>query len=119
MKHVVIIEDDLDLLDILGIMLIEAGYRVTKLTHMESVEQLIDMQADAFVIDEMLPVVNGHIICIILKSKPQTKHLPVVLISGDEKLPQMATLCEANAYLHKPFNSYKDLQRILEKALAA
>jgi len=119
MKHIVIIEDDQDLLDVLSLILTEAGYRVTALTQMESVEDLIDLQADAFVIDEMLPVVNGHIICIILKSKPQTKHLPVVLISADEKLPQMATLCEANAYLHKPFNSYTDLQRILEKALAA
>jgi len=119
MKHIVIIEDDIELLSLLSSLLEADGYRVTKLTHLESVEYLLSLNADAFIIDEALPVVNGHIICIILKSKPQTKHVPVVLMSGDANLENMATLCEANAYLRKPFDNYLDVQQVLAKALAA
>ncbi len=119
MKHIVIIEDDPELLSLLATLLEADGYRVTQLTHLESVEALINLNADAFIIDEILPVVNGHIICIILKSKPQTKHIPVVLISGDDKLQHVATLCEANAYIRKPFDDYKNVQQVLEETLAA
>ncbi len=119
MKHIVIIEDDIDLLSLLATLLEADGYKVTKLTHLESVEDLLNLNADAFIIDEVLPVVNGHIICIILKSKPQTRQVPVLLISGDDKLKQVAALCEADAYLHKPFDDYLDLQQVLAKTLAA
>lgn len=118
-KHIVVIEDDPELLLILETVLNEGGYRVTTLRQMDSVEGLIDLKADAFVIDEKLPVVNGHIICIILKSKPETRHLPVILISADEKLEHMASLCEANAFLSKPFNDYRDIQRLLNETMGA
>ena len=118
-KHVVVIEDDPDLLDFLVISLEEEGYRVTGLPQLESVEALVDLRASAFVIDEKLPGTSGHIICIILKSKPETQHLPVILISADESLKHRASLCEADGYLYKPFQDYRELQYLLDKVLVA
>ena len=117
-KHVVLIEDDPDILNLLVGCLEEGGYRVTPLAQLESVEELIALQADAFVIDEHLPVTSGHIICIILKSKPETRHLPVILISADEGLEHTASLCNADAYLLKPFDDYLQVQALLDKVLA-
>lgn len=117
-KHIVLIEDDPDILGLLTGCLEEGGYRVTPLAQLESVEELIALQADAFVIDEHLPVTSGHIICIILKSKPETRHLPVLLISADDGLAHTASLCNADAYLLKPFHDYLQVPTVLDQVLA-
>lgn len=117
-KHVVIIEDDEAMLEVLAATVSEAGYRVTALRQMNSVEELLALGADCFIIDEVLPVVNGHIICIILRSKPQTKDIPVLLISGDHRLEYVASLCEANGYLSKPFDAFTELPAQLHKLVA-
>lgn len=117
-KHVVIIEDDEDMLDVLTETVSKAGYRATGLRQMNSVEELLALGADCFIIDEKLPVVNGHIICIILRSKPENRDVPVLLISGDDKLEHVASLCEANGYLSKPFDVFSDLPAQLDKLVA-
>jgi DNA-binding response OmpR family regulator len=103
-KHIVLIEDNRELREIIQIILEGAGYRVTALPAISTVEHLIDLHADCFLIDEQLPIINGHIICIILSTKPQTKDIPVILMSAAEGLEGYASLCEAKAYLKKPFD---------------
>lgn len=59
--HVVIIEDNPALLAAVAEVLKDAGYRVTALNAIESLESLTELQADCFILDEHLPVVSGHI----------------------------------------------------------
>ncbi|RFZ91244.1 DNA-binding response regulator [Mucilaginibacter conchicola] len=118
-KHIVIIEDDQEILDLLTESLSRGGYRVTPLRHIRTFEELIDLAPDAYIIDELLPVINGHIICMILKSKPQTKNTPVLLISGDHRLEHVASLCEADDYLHKPFDAYHELPERLRSLIGS
>jgi DNA-binding response OmpR family regulator len=102
-RHIAIIEDDTSLLPLLGKLLRSEGYRVTCLEKLSTVEELIELKADCFIIDEQLPGVSGHIICILLKSKQQTKAVPVILMSAFKELEYFAHLSAANAYLKKPF----------------
>jgi twitching motility two-component system response regulator PilH len=101
--HILIIEDNLAFLTALGKTVAKHGYRVTTLTAFSSMQEVIDLQADCIIIDEHLPVVTGHIICIMLKSNAQTKDIPVILMSGYEKLDYFAALSQSDAYLRKPF----------------
>ena len=116
-KHIVIIEDDTSLLALLGKLLQAEGYRVTALERLSTMEELIELKADCFLIDEQLPNANGHAICIFLKSKQQTKAVPVILMSAFEKLEYFADLSGANAYLKKPFER-QELLNVLKKALS-
>jgi DNA-binding response OmpR family regulator len=102
-KHVVLIEDDADLLYITGFVLEQNGYQVTRLAALTSYEELASLHADCFIIDENLPGVSGHIICILLKSKEATKYIPVILTSAGIKLDLAAELCEAEAVIKKPY----------------
>jgi len=111
-KHILIIEDDPDIRSILQFLLEENGFRVTALPQVHTIEELIAIQPGYFLIDENLPVINGHILCIILKSKPQTRHIPVILMSASEQLAGVASLCEAEHFLKKPFD-HDDLLKIL------
>jgi CheY-like chemotaxis protein len=116
-KHIVIIDDDQALLDVMEYLLIEAGHRITCVNRITSVEELIALNADCFILDEQMPVVNGHILCIILKSKPETKDIPVILVSTHPEIENYANLCEATAYLRKPFNDVNELLKVVAKAM--
>jgi len=103
-KHIVIIEDDTSLSQLLGKVLQSEGYRVTSFETFSTIDELVETNADCVLLDEHLPNITGHIICILLKSKPQTKAIPVVLMSADAELQYFAELSRADAYIQKPFD---------------
>jgi DNA-binding response OmpR family regulator len=117
--HVVIIEDDAALLAAIKVVLMDAGYRVTALPAIDTLEALIELKADCFILDEQLPVVSGHIICIMLKSRQETCHIPVIMISGHEELEGIASLCKAEAFLRKPFVDIRELTGLVSATLHA
>ena len=112
-KHIVIIEDDTSFLHLLRKFLQSEGYQVTCFEKLTTIERLIDLKADYFIIDEQLPNVSGHIICILLKSKQQTKEIPVILMSAYDELEYFADISCANAYLKKPFVR-QELLRVID-----
>jgi len=118
-KHIVIIEDDEYMLNVMSNLLEFEGYRTTKLLALSTIEELIDLHADLFIIDEQLPYVNGHIICMMLKAKETTNPTPVILTSAFSELEGFASLCQANAYLKKPFLNPNDLLNLVGATLNA
>ena len=115
--HIVIIEDDPVVLRLVEFILTKERYCVTTLPAIGTVEALIDLNADCYILDEQLPFVNGHIIAIILKSNERTKNVPVILMSAYAELETFASLCKADAYLKKPFEA-DTLLKLVAKALA-
>jgi len=111
-KHIVVIEDNYDILTIITALLEDEGYRVTAFPALTSIEELTELKPDCFIFDEQLPYVSGHIICMLLKSKAPTKGIPVILISASNRLEGYAGLSEADAWLQKPFN-IKDLASLV------
>lgn len=111
-KHVAVIEDDPDIQFVITSLLEEEGYRVTAFPSLRSIEELIDLNPDCFILDEQLPHVSGHIICMLLKSKAPTKNTPVILISASPRLEGFAGLSQADAWLQKPF-SINDLANLV------
>jgi DNA-binding response OmpR family regulator len=102
-KKIVLIEDDEDIRNIVTGVLEERGYDVFGLSTITTLELLLGLKADCFIIDEKLPHISGHIICILLKSKPETVSIPVILMSGMDELESRAELCNAEAFIKKPF----------------
>jgi CheY-like chemotaxis protein len=110
-KHIVLIENDNDFRWVVTLMLEGLGYRVTSFAQVEDIEALIALSVDLFMVDENLPGINGHILCILLKSKPKTREIPLILISGATDLVEMASLSDADGFLAKPF-THEDLQEV-------
>jgi DNA-binding response OmpR family regulator len=119
LKRIVIIEDDTDLLMLLGRFFRAQGYDVTCLESFTSMEALVSLKADCFILDERLPYVSGHILCILLKSNAVTRNIPVVLISGYEGLDNFVSICKANGSLQKPFETGQLLKIVTDVTLAA
>jgi DNA-binding response OmpR family regulator len=117
-RRIVIIEDDPDIADIMKYALEQEGYTVQCLCQIDSLEDLIDMHADCFILDEWLPSVSGHIICIMLKFNQQTKNIPVILTSAGSHLTRVAGLSEPEAILEKPFD-IKHMLALVSKVIMA
>jgi len=103
-KHIVIIENDADILEVMGYILENEGYVVTGYKAFPSMAELFLMHADCFIIDEWLPNVSGHAICLLLKARATSNPVPVILASTTNDIEPIANLCEADAYLKKPFD---------------
>lgn len=85
-------------------LLEKEGYVVSRFSAFPSMKELVIMRADCIIINEWLPNVSGHAICLMLKAKVQTTAVPVILTSTVNGHEHIANLCEADAILKRPLN---------------
>jgi len=113
-KKILILDDDSDILEILTIVLSEAGYEVKAIENGEAVfEDIANFRPDLILMDVMLAGMDGRIICRNIKGDPSTANLPVILISGTHDLAQSLHLPGApNDFISKPFDIHNLLIRI-------
>ncbi|WP_428331682.1 response regulator [Mucilaginibacter sp.] len=111
-KHICIIEDDANLALTISTILENKGYFVSVFDRFPTMEDLILSEPDLFIIDERLPTIGGHIICIMLRSNLKTKHIPQLLMSASPMLYKYAELGEVNDYIKKPFDLKEFLQKV-------
>ncbi|TSJ36534.1 response regulator transcription factor [Mucilaginibacter corticis] len=115
-KRILVLDDDQHILDILTYILTEDAYEVKVLADGHQVAAAIEQFDPALILmDVMLADLDGWVICRHLKERPETSHIPVILISGTHDLA--ATLHQQGApndFMTKPF----DLDVLLSKIKA-
>ena len=80
------------------------GHEVDFCLDGSSLTTLDTIKPDLILMDDKLAEVWGSDLCIQLKSDHATKNIPVILMSAMPNLPEIARICQADAYLEKPFN---------------
>jgi len=113
MKQILVIEDDLDIGDMLGINLRDEGYVVEIATN--GIDGLNRLQAQAYdllVLDLMLPGIDGLEICRQVRNMPH--FLPIIILSAKSAEPQRILGLELGAddYLTKPFSLHELIARV-------
>lgn len=104
MAKILIVDDEPMTADMLGAFLrIMKHESAAAYTCQQAWDKLTWFEADAVLLDIMLPDMNGLEMCKALRERPETKHLPIIMISAMEP-PLRAEAAEAgaNAYLSKP-----------------
>jgi len=106
-SRVLIIEDEPDILDLIGDLLSLEGYEVHTLPRIpHGLDPIRSLAPNAIVLDLRLPGVGGMELLRLLAADRGLRRTPVVVCSGAEDLtrvygPELATLgCEV---VHKPF----------------
>lgn len=104
-KRILILDDDTDLLEVLSLLLSDAGYDVQTLQSGERVFEVIsEFHPDLVLMDIMLDGMDGRLICSKIKMESDFRELPVILISGTHGLAEYSYHPGApNDYLAKPF----------------
>jgi DNA-binding response OmpR family regulator len=100
---IMIIEDNPDLLYSYSMILTTAGYPVITALQGQAISSMVLNPVQLYIIDYHLPGTDGLTICRELKAHPATAAVPVVMISADTNIKELATRAGADAVLEKPF----------------
>lgn len=103
-KCILIIEGDPDILEIMQIILEEDDYNVIPSRHCLPITDIKSLRPDLILIDNRFTDVGGKNTCKILKKSPDTRNIPVILVSASPGLQQIALESHANGFLSKPFD---------------
>jgi two-component system alkaline phosphatase synthesis response regulator PhoP len=91
------------------------GYEVvTALDGEQALEKVAQQKPDLIVLDIMMPKLDGYETCKALKSREETKDIPVILLSAKGRNVDQKTGFEVGAddYITKPFSPRKLVERI-------
>ena len=109
-EKILIVDDDVDTLRLVGLMLQRQGYQISAAANgQQGLSKAAEENPDLILLDVMMPELDGFAACAKLKSSPQSRGIPVVLLTGVAKqitrtrYPIDGVLrAEANDYLEKP-----------------
>ncbi len=113
--HVLVIEDEDALSALLQYNLDKEGYSVTIAADGEEGLVVIDEKApDLVVLDWMLPKVSGVEVCRRLRARPETRNLPIIMLTarGEETDRIRGLDTGADDYVVKPFSMSELAARI-------
>ena len=104
-RHVLIVEDDPSLGDVIADVLRSAGYEVTALTSGFGVAGAVRrLDPCAVLLDLGLPFRPGSSVLADLKADPRTRHVPVLVLSGMTEALSAERRSQAAAVLSKPID---------------
>ncbi len=117
--HVLVVEDEMPIVELLRYNLEKSGYSVSVATDGEqALEQVAEGPPDAVLLDWMLPRKSGIEVCRQLRAKPDTRMLPIILLTarGEEADRVRGLETGADDYIVKPF-SPRELEARLKAVL--
>ncbi len=123
-KYVLIVDDDPDLVETVGMMLEAKGYEVGKAYDgVEGEESIKKRRPDVLVLDVMMPRKNGYVLCAELKKNKETRDIPVILLTAVGEAVRTTTYSHANGkateaedYIPKPVDTpvlIESIERLL------
>lgn len=107
MKHILAVDDEINIRRLVEVNLQRAGYRVSKAS--DGVEALASIEAerpDLVVLDVMMPHMDGFEVLKRLKMDPGTAGLPVIMLTAKAQDADIfrGWSSGVDCYLTKPFN---------------
>ena len=119
-KKILIIDDDLDTLRLVGAMLQRQGYQIAVASSGEQgLVQAANESPDLVLVDVMMPEMDGYEVTRRLRNDPQTADIPILMFTAKTQLDDKVTGFESGAddYLTKPTHP-AELQAHIKALLA-
>jgi CheY-like chemotaxis protein len=114
-ERILIIEDELDQILMMKMRLEANGYEVFKaLDGEDGLEKAREVKPDLIILDLILPKIDGNEVCRRLKENPETKKIPVIIITayGLSNLKEQCFAHGADDCMRKPYISEELLAKI-------
>jgi two-component system phosphate regulon response regulator PhoB len=113
--YVLVVEDEAPLVELLNYNLEAAGFETT--SAMDGEEALIavdERKPDLVVLDWMLPLVSGIEVCRQLRRKPDTRNIPIIMLTAKTEEADRVRGLESGAddYVTKPFSPKELVARV-------
>jgi CheY-like chemotaxis protein len=112
-KTILIAEDDKAIVEVIDIILTEAGYETVILKTGEKVVATVKKRKPhLLLLDIWLSGEDGGEIAKNLKAENHTKNVPIIMISANNEIEQIAREVGADGFLRKPFDIDDFLQTV-------
>jgi DNA-binding response OmpR family regulator len=116
MKHIILVEDDPAIRDSLSVLFESMDIKLSVYPNGETILAGEYVLPDLFLLDKQLSGVDGLDICRYIKKKENTKNIPVVMISANPCVVQLASAAGADEVIIKPYK-LADIRKITSKYL--
>ncbi len=106
-EHILVIDDEEDILELIKFNLARDGYRVTCATSGEKALNLAKQESpDLILLDLMLPGIDGLEVARLLKQDSQVRRIPIIMLTAKGEESDVVTGLELGAddYITKPFS---------------
>jgi K+-sensing histidine kinase KdpD len=115
-KHkILVVEDNQENMDLLVYFLRPQGYEIIGVDNgLSALEKVEEEHPDIILLDIMLPKMNGYEVCTRLKKDPETKFIPIIMLTALKELKDKVKALEVGAddFLSKPFENVELLARV-------
>lgn len=115
MARIYVIDDDEQLLRMVGLMLERGGHTTTLISDpVEGLEQVKTGKPDLLVLDVMMPDMSGHDIARQIRAAKGLETLPILILTARSQEVDRATALKSGAddYLSKPVTSQELIERV-------
>ena len=116
-KKILLVDDEAEIVKAVQIRLTQANYEVIVANDgQEALDKAYKEIPDLIIFDLMLPKIDGHKVCGLLKSKTKYNKIPIIIFTAKARQEDMDISEEvgADAYMTKPFDSQKLLSQVEE-----
>ena len=118
-KIILVVDDDPEIRMLIQEILSRHHYKViTAYNGLDAIKKSNKVKVDVILLDICMPIFSGYWFCDAFKRRPQTQHIPVIVISAlsEEQDIKKAYQVGASAYLIKPFDT-EALLKVIEQQL--
>ena len=112
---VLIVDDEIDSLKLIGLLLESKGYQIVAAQNGErAIEKALQEPPDLVILDVMMPGMSGYEVCRRLRTNPQTATIPILMFTAKTQVMDKVIGFEAGAdeYLTKPIQPAELLDRV-------
>ena len=117
-KHIIIVDDEQDVVETLKIRLESNGYEVSSTMGSSSINDIRTNRPDLILLDIMMPGMDGFAVMRELKRDSELSKIPVIVLSAKPKQTMIELFGPEgiSGYISKPFEA-KQLLEEIKKAL--
>ena len=113
--NILIADDEPNQLELMSFNLSNAGYSIIKATNgKEAIELIENHSPDLIILDWMMPKMSGIDVCRTLRSRSETKQIPIIILSArsEDSDKSLGLDSGADDYISKPFSPKELISRV-------
>ncbi|SDC22787.1 Response regulator receiver domain-containing protein [Pedobacter soli] len=108
-----VVEDDRDIREIIGLLLDQEDYDVRLYADIRSFRKdMLWNEPNLLIMDVRLPDGNGHDLCREVKTDERTSNIPVLMMSAHASAPDGSKKFVPDDFIAKPFNIDEFVSRV-------
>ncbi|OGR88733.1 MAG: hypothetical protein A3J74_07305 [Elusimicrobia bacterium RIFCSPHIGHO2_02_FULL_57_9] len=125
MANILIVDDEPSVVLLLKFVMETINHKVLEAYNGEEAVRLMGIEPadpkaplpDLVILDVMMPIMDGHTVCLKMKDNPRTQKIPVLIVSAKGDMRQIfQSVPTVNGFFSKPFDP-KKLKEAVEQAL--